>query len=192
MVNKCWRAPPHHSDQEIRSFTEHVIRTEYRPIYEATQRYKVFLHNQNQHWYLLVHNDDTNYAYIGLEIITDKTKGLIPAVRVLYQRGTHLTYNPDPNSELKTDFTIPFSHLIEKGTVTKSIKSICEIANGVKAKMGSYEPATNNCQHFVNNLLQQLGLEITRTTIGPETTIPAHTYSMDTHSLTGSDGGACN
>lgn len=56
-----------------------------------------------------------------------------------------------------------------------TIKEICEIADEVRRGMGRFNMLDNNCQHFCNNVLQRLGLQTERTTIGPTTT-PAHTH----------------
>jgi hypothetical protein len=198
VVDACWELSPQHtSDQKKCSFTEAIVRTEYRAISEATKEYEVFLYKHKHHWYLLLHNneDGTNYSYVGLEVTTDKTRELIPAMKILYRHGENLTHSPDGDGEIEDDgkkvLKIPYSSLQKKGSRMTSIMSVCKIADEVRAEMREYKLARSNCQHFTNNILQRLGLVISRTWIGPETTIPTPPACTTCTHSTGGDGGAC-
>ena len=56
------------------------------------------------------------------------------------------------------------------GTLTTTIKKLCETAEAIQIGMGKYNLLTNNCQHFCNNVLEKLELPTTPTTVGPTTT----------------------
>ena len=49
--------------------------------------------------------------------------------------------------------------------------------------MKNYRLFSNNCQHFCNNLLLELGLETYETTVGPRTTLEPE-FNPDTHTRT--------
>lgn len=64
--------------------------------------------------------------------------------------------------------------------------------------MGKYSLFKNNCQHFCNNVLTELGLPITRTTCGKETTkvedvedveVDVEKFKNNFEMTTGEDGG---
>ena len=188
----------------------------YQPILEAPRKYEVLQYVDDYHWYLLFHciEKDTNYPYIRLEITTDKTREIIREMIVLFRDGDNLTSHRSTEVQSESEdggergdggesgdgatepLIIPLSKLQNKGTVTRSIRWLCKKADEVRDEMNKkgYKLATSNCQQFTNNVLEQLGLEITPTWVGPHTTrctkctIPEYPH---TPSATGGDGGAC-
>ena len=55
-------------------------------------------------------------------------------------------------------------------TQSMTLLGLCRIAERVRLGMGEYNVLTNNCQHFCNNVLKELGLPPHPTTVGPDTT----------------------
>ena len=51
-----------------------------------------------------------------------------------------------------------------------TLMELCKTAERVRLGMGDYNLLTNNCQHFCNNVLKELGLPTKQTTVGPTTT----------------------
>lgn len=102
--------------------------------------YKVYVHSPFVNHHLLVLVDKEEYSeHVTIELtITDISDGDIKPKSRLYSDGLEgLSY---------------------KGKVYCSLEHLCEIAYGVLANVGSYNLAFNNCQHFCNKVLKELGL----------------------------------
>lgn len=103
--------------------------------------YKVYVHSPfvNHHCLVLAEKENRcEHVTIELTVIIDgETRQIAPKAQ-LYNSG--------------------LQGLVYKGEVCTSLEHICEVAYLVLIKMGSYNLAFNNCQHFCNNVLKEFGL----------------------------------
>ena len=113
-------------------------------------RYEIYINRTGYHWYLLIRLESSRSPFATLEITTTNAMQILLAfVRTL---------EDDAGKEyIKTEMT--------------TMKELCDVADDVKKKMGSYHLYSSNCQHFCNNILKWLNYEIRSTTIGPTTTL---------------------
>ena len=67
------------------------------------------------------------------------------------------------------------------GTIKASMNELCRKADRVIERMGEYNLFKNNCQHFCNNLLGEIGLVCAqkKPTFGPQTTLTPGEDSFD-------------
>lgn len=133
-------------------FVEMVKQTPYYVRLDVPSVYEVYIQTAKLHRLLLVKEKGSTLPLITFEIIAPDLRTLKPLMRKFSQN--HL------GTEKVGD---------HKGTLL----SLCEIANKVVHKMGNYRLFTNNCQHFCNNLLQEIRFETLKfkTTIGPNVSI---------------------
>lgn len=107
------------------------------------------------HWLLLINMKGATMPYLSIEITTSNLKDLIPTMRTF------------SNEDIKTRFS---KHMDEKSWKGK-LGTLCNKADSVIKEMEEYNLLTSNCQHFCNNLLKKLGLDVFPTTVGPKTTL---------------------
>lgn len=67
------------------------------------------------------------------------------------------------------------------GTYQGTLNELCQKADSVIVRMGKYNLFCNNCQHFCNNFLCEIGLESgkQKTSIGPSTTLSIEDKTFD-------------
>ena len=90
----------------------------------------------------------------------------------------HRAVDPSLDSDIKLKyFRMENLMLLFRGlratrvaTQHMTLMELCETAETVRLGMVEYNVATNNCQHFCNNVLKELGLPPHPTTLGSETT----------------------
>lgn len=149
--------PDHQSGQP---YVQMVSNTEYRHRYfrfclkkalDIRGRYDVYLvtggGDLGLHWCLLVKmiRPDLHLPYLSIDLTTDDDwEHFIPTMSQL--------------SELPTS-------AMSKGFVDISIKDLCEMADTIRSKMGSFNLASRNCQTFCNELLKEMNLPTETTTI---------------------------
>ena len=145
------------------SFVQMVQRTSYREVVNVPSTYEVYIGKKGQlHRLLLVRMKDSDYPLITFEVNTPNMTDLRTVMNVI----------PELNSgcmEKVNDYS---------GTMNQ----LCEIADDVVTRMGSYRLMTNNCQHFCNNMLQELRMQTFKTTIGPIVTLYQSATDTDHHS----------
>lgn len=158
----------------------------------------IFLDSSKLHWYLMVKPKLTgsNLPYFTLEITTNnvlKKGDMIPTMRIISADIGHSELNEqlitggctgsmaehvmrafqrDKSDRVQNIMLALGGHDAKiRGTKEDTtIKEVCEIADAVRRGMQYYRLLDNNCQHFCNNVLERLGLETERTTVGPTTT----------------------
>ena len=127
-------------------FVKMVKQTPYSDRVDTPSIYEVHIQRAQLHWLLLVKRKRSTLPLISFEVITPDLRNLITMMREFPQDR----------------------HGIEKvGDYQGTLLSLCEIADKVVHKMGNYRLLTNNCQHFCNNLLQEMGFKTFKTTFGP-------------------------
>ena len=67
------------------------------------------------------------------------------------------------------------------GAYEGTLNELCQKADNVIVRMGGYNLFRNNCQHFCNNLLSEIGLESgkQKTSVGPTTTLTPEDKTFD-------------
>ena len=133
-------------------FVDMVKETPYEDVLTVNTTYEVYIiKNIQLHRLLLVKMKDSSYPWITFEVNTPNLTDLTTVMQV-------------------TEDLPWYSGKV--GDYEGSLHSICEIADSVVERMGNYRLFSNNCQHFCNNLLLELGLETYYdTTVGPRTTL---------------------
>lgn len=164
-------------------------------ILDAPLSYDIYLECSGLHWFLLVHccGKGTSFPYISLEITTDTSTHLIPTMRIIQasniDREAHSAHaclgdaEKTAASQLGKLMTtlkrggvgavvITFGRIkpTKIGTKHNTIMELCEKAEHVRLGMRNYKLFMNNCQHFCNNVLQELGLPPQPTNVGPRNT----------------------
>ena len=132
-------------------FANMIKETSHEDVLSVNTTYEVFIVKRAQlHRLLLVRMKDSSYPWITFEVNTPNMTNLTTVMQE--------TENLPWNSEKVGDFE-------------GNLLGICVIADSVVERMEKYRLFTNNCQHFCNNLLQEMGLETYDTTVGPRTTL---------------------
>lgn len=130
-------------------FVDMVKETPYKDVLTVNATYEVCI-IKNIHRLLLVKMKDSSYPWITFEVNTPNLTDLTTVMQ-------------------ETEDLPQISE--EVGDYEGNLLSICEIADSVVKRMKNYRLFSNNCQHFCNNLLLELGLETYETTVGPRTTL---------------------
>ena len=131
------------------TFSKLMENTKYRDLMDCSGSYEIYINRKGLHWYLLIQLENSRFQFVTLEITTSDMKILLACV---------CTLDDDAGKEyIKTEMT--------------TMKELCDVADDVKKKMGSYHLYSSNCQHFCNNILKWLNYPIYNTTIGPNTTL---------------------
>ena len=131
-------------------FVDMVKETPYKDVLTVNATHEVYIMKAQLHRLLLVKMKDSSYPWITFEV---STPNLIDLMTVMQ----------------KTEDLPQISE--EVGDYEGNLLSICEIADSVVKRMKNYRLFSNNCQHFCNNLLLELGLDTFETTVGPRTTL---------------------
>ena len=136
-------------------FVDMVKETPYEDVLAVNTTYEVYIiKNVQLHRLILVKMKDSSYPWITFEVNTPNLTDLTTVMQMTEDLPWYSSKVDDYEGNLL---------------------SICEIADGVVERMGNYRLFSNNCQHFCNNLLLELGLETYDTTVGPRTTLePEH------------------
>jgi len=146
-----------------------VEKTDYKSTRNVVVDYDIFVVRKQLHWLLLVRMIDSELSFLTIEITTTNLHDCIPTMRRLSQPTTSIS-----TTRLASDCSVPLL-TCEPETVGKyrgKLVDICKITDSVMEKMEEYNLLTNNCQHFVNNLLSRLGFTTYQTTVGPQTSLP--------------------
>ena len=133
------------------TFVKMVEQTPYIDLLNVPTTYEVYIIKRFQlHRLLLVRMKHSDYPMITFEINTPNMTDLTTVMQI-----------------------IPTDHwLMEKiDDYEGTLKRLCEVADDVASRMENYRLFTNNCQHFCNNLLQELGFQTYDTTVGPTVSI---------------------
>ena len=132
-----------------KSFVTMVKGSDYKHFICAPSSYEVrIVHPASGHWFLLVKMKDSELPYLTFEITTSSGSDLLQTTRAIGD-------DTEPSEEV--------------GVYDGDLKSLCQMADEVVKEMVEYNVFTSNCQQFVNNLLQKMGLSTYPPTIGPET-----------------------
>lgn len=132
-------------------FESMIKKTPYEDVLSVSTTYEVYIIKKAQiHRLLLVRMKHSSYPWITFEVNTPNLTDLTTVM----QETENLPWNSE-----------------KVGDYDGNLLSICGIADSVVERMKNYRLFTNNCQHFCNNLLQELGLETYNTTVGPRTTL---------------------
>lgn len=122
-----------------KKFEEMVRSTPYRVLLKASCTYEIYIDRRTYHRRLLVKMKRATYPLITLEITTSDMSTLTQVMCTAFNG---------------------FIDGIERvGDCSKRLITICRIADDVVSRMKSYRLFSNNCQHFCNNVLQELELE---------------------------------
>ncbi len=122
-----------------KKFEEMVQSTLYRKLLNVTCPYEIYFDRRTYHRRLLVKMKGATYPLITFEITTSDMSSLTQVMCIAFDG---------------------FIDGIEKvGDRTKKLITICRIADAVVSRMKSYHLLKSNCQHFCNNVLQELELE---------------------------------
>ena len=131
-------------------FVDMVKETPYKDVLTVNATHEVYIMKEHLHRLLLVKMKDSSYPWITFEVSTPNWTDLMTVM----QKSEDL---PQISEEV--------------GDYEGNLLSICEIADSVVKRMKNYRLFSNNCQHFCNNLLLELGLDTYETTVGPRTTL---------------------
>ena len=140
-------------------FVNMVTGTPYRDVLSVNTTYEICIIKRALHRLLLVKMKDSSYPWITFEVNTPDMTDLTTVM----QEMENLPWNSESVDNYEGN-----------------LHSICVIADSVVERMENYRLLTNNCQHFCNNLLQELGLETYDTTVGPRTTLEPEFNSRST------------
>ena len=123
-----------------KKFEEMVQSTPYCVVLKADGTYEIYIDRRTYHRRLLVKMKGATYPLITFEITTPDMSTLTQVMCTAFDG---------------------FIDGIEKvGDCSKlRLITICRIADDVVSRMKSYRLLKNNCQHFCNNVLQELELE---------------------------------
>ena len=141
------------------AFVEMVRQTSYSDRLDIPSVYEVYIQKAQLHRLLLVKRKrkGSTLPLISFEVITPDLRNLKTLMREFQDR-----------------------HGIEiVGDYQGTLLALCELADRVVHEMGNYRLFTNNCQHFCNNLLQEMGLGTFKTTCGPTVSINGHNDTAD-------------
>ena len=142
------------------AFVKMIANTPYVDVLNVPSTYEVYIIKRTQlHRLLIVKMKDSDYPLITFEVNTPNMTNLTTVLRIL-SSGPWMMEKVDEY----------------QGT----LKQLCEVADDVVSRMENYRLLTNNCQHFCNNLLQELGFQTYETTVGPTVSIAR---SDDNHSF---------
>ena len=147
---------------------EMVEKTDYKAMCNVIVDYDIYVVRKQLHWLLLVRMKSSELSFITLEITTTNLKDCIPTMRRLSRPTTSLS-----TTRLYGDRSVPLL-TCEPETVGQyhgRFSDICRTADAVLENMEEYNLLTNNCQHFINNLLSKLGFKTYQTTVGPQTSV---------------------
>ena len=212
-------------------FSEAILNTDYKGIRDISFVYDVFLEHNGLHWFLMVRSQEGKFLpYIVFEITTNSVDEgeIIPVMRVVRDpfgnsclSKAHIAYLRKStsssfervrrwlgrsNDERTTaEVTLQFAGFMAQqiGSKKTTMGVLCDIADSKKAEMArkKYNLRTNNCQHFCNKFLTELGMEEVQTTIGTRvktdkfdefTTIfltPTETIQINTDEVEEGEGG---
>lgn len=125
----------------------------YNQILEMPVEYAIYIERKSYHWFLLVRCTKFRHTeteqFVTLEITTPDLRSFCPVMDVLQD---------DKGKESVGDYEGTFLDL-------------CIMADRMVDGMGKYSLFNNNCQHFCNNILNQLKMRTFPTTVGPKTTL---------------------
>ena len=149
-------------------FVEMVEKTDYKPTYGVVVNYEIFVVRKQLHWLLLVRMASSKLSFVTIEITTINFHDCIPTMRRLSEPTTSFF-----TTRLNGNRSVPLlTCKPEKvGIYRGKLLYICKAADSVLAHMKTYNLLTNNCQHFINNLLSRIGFKTYHTTMGPQISI---------------------
>lgn len=147
---------------------EMVEKTDYKTTNGVVVDYEIFVVRKQLHWLLLLRMESSELAFVTIEITTMNLHDCIPTMRRLSQPTTSFS-----TTRLNGNRSVPLlTCKPEKvGNYRGKLIYICRAADSVLANMKSYNLLTNNCQHFINNLLSKIGFKTYRTTVGPQVSV---------------------
>lgn len=140
-------------------FMDMAKKTPYKDVLTVNTTHEVYIMKARLHRFLLVKMKGSSYPWITFEINTPNLTDLT----TLMQEIEDLPLNNE-----------------KVGDYEGKLLTVCVIADSVVERMENYHLFSNNCQHFCNNLLLELGLQTYETTVGPRTTLEPE-FNPDTH-----------
>ena len=173
---------------------------ELKCILNVTMNYDIFLGSSGKHWYLMVHCnvEGGDFPYITFEITSNiHFEGkMIPTMKIIPNDVFNsIVFKEDIKLKVPVAVGVGIGGGIgsslgaaigggvgaimmamagQKPTLLDTRKTtlmeLCKTAEKVRCGMGEYNLLKNNGQHFCNNVLEELGLPTTPTTVGPITT----------------------
>lgn len=145
-----------------------VENTDYKPTRNVEVNYEVFVVRKQLHWLLLFRMESSELSFITIEMTTTNLHDCVPTMRRLSKPTTSIS-----TSRLNGDRSVPLLTCEPEkvGEYQGKLIDICKSADAVLKNMEDYNLLTNNCQHFINNLLCKIGFETYRTTVGPQVSV---------------------